>query len=129
MQPNVAVLDSPAQAAALLDPVRPRVLDHLRDPDPAAGTARALKLPRQRLGYHVRELEAVGLLRPVGERKVRNTVERLLQSTARHYVISPAVLGSAAPAPGEIRDRFSSEYLVAAGARIVEDVGTLQKLA
>ncbi|MDB4877411.1 MAG: transcriptional regulator, ArsR family [Gemmatimonadetes bacterium] len=126
MQTDLLVLESPEQAAAVLDPVRSRLLEHLREPDSAAGAARALKLPRQRLGYHVRELERAGLIRAVGERKQRNCVERLLQATARRYVISPSVgqLSSI-----DIRDRFSSEYLVATAARVVQDVGTLQRLA
>lgn len=129
MQPDLAVIESPEQATAVLDPVRAMLLDHLRDPDSAAGAARALKLPRQRLGYHVRALESVGLLREVGTRKRRNTVERLLQSTARRYVISPAALGAVGVSADDVRDRFSSEYLVATGARIVRDVATLQRLA
>jgi DNA-binding transcriptional ArsR family regulator len=125
----LAVINQPAQAAALLDPVRARILEHLREPDSAANVARALRLPRQRLGYHVRELERAGLLREVGERRRRNYIERLLQATAKRYVISPAALGPGAPSPDEIRDRFSSEYLVATASRVVQDVGQLQQLA
>lgn len=129
MIPDLAVIEEPAQAAALLDPVRAQVLEHLRNPDSAAGAARALRLPRQRIGYHVRELERAGLLRPVGERRRRNYVERLLQATAKRYLISPAALGPGAPSLDAVRDRFSSEYLVATAARVVQDVGTLQRLA
>jgi DNA-binding transcriptional ArsR family regulator len=127
MLSELLVLETPEQAAAVLDPVRARLLEHLREPDSAAGAARALKIPRQRLGYHARELERAGLIRAVGERRQRNCVERLLQATARRYVISPSALGGGPAA--EVRDRFSSEYLVAAAARIVQDVGTLQRFA
>jgi hypothetical protein len=126
---DLSVLSDAAQAAAVLDPTRARVLAHLRAPDSAAGTARSLRLPRQRLGYHVRELQSIGLLSDVGERRVKHGVERLLQSTARRYVVAPSVLGAIAATPEEIRDRFSSEYLIATGARIVDDVGTLRRLA
>lgn len=129
MSADVAVIEHPEQAAALLDPVRARVLQHLSEPDSAAGAARALKLPRQRVGYHVRELQRAGLLREVGERRQRNYVERLLQATAKRYVISPAALGPSALAADTIRDRFSSEYLVVTASRIVHDVGVLQRLA
>lgn len=129
MQLPLLVLDTPDQASAILDPVRGRILAHLRDPDSAAGTARALDLPRQRLGYHIRELERVGLLASVGERRQSNYVERLLQATARQYVISPAALQGRAVEPDRIRDRFSSEYLVASAARTIEQVGTLQRVA
>jgi hypothetical protein len=126
---DLLVLDDPAQAASVLDPTRSRVLAHLRTPDSAAGAARSLRLPRQRLGYHVRELESLGLLTPVGERRVKHGSERLLQSTARRYVVSPSTLGAIGATPEEVRDRFSSEYLIATGARIVDDVGRLRALA
>jgi len=129
MQADLVVIESPIQAAALLDPVRARLLEHLRDPDSAAGAARALRLPRQRLGYHIRELERAGLLHAVGERRQRNCVERLLQSSARQFLISPAALGAGRLSGDQIRDRFSSEYLVVTAARIVEDVAVLQRLA
>jgi DNA-binding transcriptional ArsR family regulator len=129
MQLDLAVVTAAAQAAALLDPVRARLLEHLREPDSAAGAARVLGLPRQRLGYHVRELERAGLLVAVGERKQRNCIERLLQATARRYVISPTALGGGHLSAETVRDRFSSEYLVASASRVVQDVGTLQQLA
>lgn len=129
MQTDLMVLEEPEQAAAVIDPVRGRILEHLRDPDSAAGAARALRLPRQRLGYHIRELERTGLLLAVGERKQRNCVERLLQATARRYVISPSALAAGVLPADAISDRFSSAYLIAAAARTVQDVGTLQRLA
>jgi DNA-binding transcriptional ArsR family regulator len=129
MQAQLLVLESPEQATAAIDPVRRRILEHLRDPDSAAGAARALGLPRQRLGYHIRELEQIGLLESVGERKTRNYVERLLQATARRYVISPSVLPGGALPTESAGDRFSSEHLVAAAARTVQHVGTLQRVA
>jgi DNA-binding transcriptional ArsR family regulator len=129
VQTDLIVIDNPEQAAAVIDPVRGRILEHLREPDSAAGAGRALGLPRQRLGYHIRELERTGLLVPVGERKQRNCVERLLQATARHYVINPSALAGGALPADAIRDRFSSAYLIAAAARTVQDVGALQRAA
>jgi DNA-binding transcriptional ArsR family regulator len=128
MQADLIVLESSVQAVALLDPARAQLLEHLRDPDSAAGAARALGLPRQRIGYHLRELERAGLLQLVGERRQRNCVERLFQATARRYVIGPSAVPGAPPAD-DLRDRFSSEYLVAAAARLIQDVGALQRLA
>ena len=77
-QAAVEVLNAAETAAAVLDPARLRILAALRDPDSSAGVARSLGLPRQRVGHHVRALEAAGLLTFVGERKKRNCVERLL---------------------------------------------------
>ena len=119
----------PRRASALLDPARLRILSALRDPDSSAGVARTLGLPRQRVGHHVRALEAAGLLTFVGERKKRNCVERLLQATARSYVLAPQLLGQLGLSEDEARDRFSSTYLLAAATRVVQEVSTLRPRA
>jgi DNA-binding transcriptional ArsR family regulator len=129
MQQAVQVVDSAEQAAVLLEPARLRILERLREPDSSVGVARALGLPRQRVGHHVRTLEASGLLTYVGERRKRNCVERLLQASARSYVVAPQVLGALGRSAEELRDRFSSSYLLAAAARVLEEVSTLQPRA
>ena len=126
VQSSVEVLDAPGPASALLEPARLRILSALREPDSSAGVARTLGLPRQRVGHHVRALEAAGLLTCVGERKKRNCVERLLRATARSYVLAPQLLGQLGlPADG-IQDRFSSADLLAAATRVIREVSTLR---
>jgi DNA-binding transcriptional ArsR family regulator len=126
MQRSVHILQSLSSAAAVLDATRLQILAGLREPGSAATVARALGLPRQRVGYHVRALEKEGLLEPVGERRTRGTLERLLQATARSYVVSPEALGGLGATRAEIQDRFSSAYQVTAAARTVRDLGRLQ---
>ena len=126
VQSALAVVQSPEQAAALLDPVRLRVLERMREPESAAGVARALTLPRQRVGYHVRALEDVGLLEAVGDRKRGNCIERLLRTTARQFVIAPQALGPLGVSAEAFRDRFSSSYLIASAARTIREVGEWQ---
>jgi DNA-binding transcriptional ArsR family regulator len=128
-QAAVQVLDAAEAASALLDPSRLHILTALREPDSSAGAARTLGLPRQRVGHHVRTLEAAGLLSCVGERKKRNCVERLLQATARAYVLAPRLLGELGLSTDEARDRFSSTYLLAAANRIIEEVGAMRPRA
>jgi len=128
-QAAVQVLDAPERAAALLDPSRCRILAALREPDSSAGVARTLGLPRQRVGHHVRALEAAGLLTLVGERKKRNCVERLLQATARSYVLAPQLLGQLGASADSARDQFSSSSLLAAATRVVQEVSTLRPRA
>jgi DNA-binding transcriptional ArsR family regulator len=125
----VALVQGRSSAASLLKPVRLQILDRLQNPDSASGVAASLGLPRQRVGYHVRELEKDGFLRHVEDRRKGNCLERVLQASARQYVIAPNALGPLAAQPEEIRDRFSSDYLIAAAARTVQDVGTLQEEA
>ena len=127
MQELVAIVEGPNRAASILKPIRRRILEHLRDPDSAAGVAAAMGLPRQRVGYHVRQLEKQGLIRQVGDRRKGGCVERLMQTTARYYAIGPAALGALAPTPDRVSDRFSSGYLVAVAAQTMRDVGMMQE--
>jgi len=120
------------QAAAALEPTRLRLLSELAAPegDSASGLARRLGLPRQRVNYHLRELERAGLVELVREQKKGNCVERIVRAVARSYLISPEVLGGAAPKDdAEVRDRFSSAYLVSAAARTIRDVALLRDRA
>lgn len=118
-----------AGASALLNPLRLQILERLREPDSASGLARLMKLPRQKLNYHLRELEKHGLVEPVEERKRGNCVERIVRATARYYLISPAALGNLATDPEQIQDRFSSTYLVAVAARAIHDLAVLRTRA
>ncbi|MGE3525529.1 MAG: winged helix-turn-helix domain-containing protein, partial [Gemmatimonadales bacterium] len=77
MTAALATVRDSAQAAMLMDPVRRNLVIHLAEPDSAAWLSRRLGIPRQRLNYHLRELERVGVLECVGERRKGNCVERL----------------------------------------------------
>jgi hypothetical protein len=56
-------------------------------------------------------------------------VERIVQATARSYVISPVALGPLAADPDRVEDQFSSTYLVAIASKLIRDVGTLRRRA
>jgi DNA-binding transcriptional ArsR family regulator len=116
-------------AAAMLHPLRRRILESLQEPDSATGLSRRLGIPRQKLNYHLRELEKDTLVELVEERRKGNCVERVLRATARSYVISPETLGKLAADPEQIRDRFSSAYLVALAARSIHELGELRARA
>jgi DNA-binding transcriptional ArsR family regulator len=132
MTAQLAVLKSTEQTATLLDGVRLQILAELRTPDSAAAVARRLGAPRQRIGYHIRALEAAGLIESAGERRHGNYVERLLRASATHYVVAPQALGALganAPAADIVRDRFSAAYLLAAASRTIGEVADLQQRA
>lgn len=123
------VIRSPDAAAALLDPTRQRLLSHLKEPDSASGLARRLRLPRQRINYHLRVLESAGLLEMVEERRKGNCLERVVRATARAFVISPEALGELGPTAETAADRLSGAYLIAAAGRAIRDVATLEDRA
>jgi DNA-binding transcriptional ArsR family regulator len=124
--PEVEVIDDAAAAVAALDPVRLRLLAELSSPLSAAALATRVGLARQKVNYHLRTLEAHGLVRQVDSRRWGGLTERLLVATAASYVVSPAALGVVAADPERSGgDRLSARYLLALAARIVREVGTL----
>ena len=122
---DVCTIEDPAAAAATLDPLRNRMLAELHEPASAAGLATRLELPRQKVNYHLRELERLGLVTVAEERRWGGLTERLMTSTASSYVISPVAIGEIASDPENISDRLSAGYLIALAARLVREVGGL----
>jgi DNA-binding transcriptional ArsR family regulator len=123
------IVRQPASAAALLDPARQKLLAHLKQPDSATGLARRLRLPRQRVNYHLRELERAGLVELVEERRKGNCLERIVRATARAFIISPEALGPLGPTQDTTADRLSSAYLLAAAGRTIRDLASLEARA
>ncbi|HWA16558.1 MAG TPA: helix-turn-helix domain-containing protein [Gemmatimonadales bacterium] len=129
MQTVLALLDADASAASLLDPVRREILAALQEPGSATSVAHRLGLPRQRLGYHIRQMEEAGLLRHVGNRRRGNFIERLLQASARSYFLPPRLLGALGTDPKQVSDKASSAYQVAVAAEIASTVATMREAA
>ena len=123
------VIEDPATATVALDPVRSRLLAELVEPASAAELSVRVGMPRQKVNYHLRALEAHGLVREVETRKWGGLTERRLAATAGSYVVSPAALGPAASTPARTADRLSASYLVALAARAVREVGELVRAA
>ncbi|MCB9764239.1 MAG: helix-turn-helix transcriptional regulator [Alphaproteobacteria bacterium] len=113
----------------MLSPLRLRLLRSLHAPASAASLGRALEIPRQKLNYHLRALEGVGLVEPAGTRRRGNCTEQLYRATARSYLLAPQVLGGVSASPERIRDRFSSAYLLAVAARAIRELGALRARA
>jgi DNA-binding transcriptional ArsR family regulator len=126
---ELEVIDSPAAAVAALGPVRSRLLAELAQPASAAALAGRVGLSRQKVNYHLRTLEAHGLVRVVEERRWGGLTERVLVATAASYVVSPGAMGQPAIDPGRTSDRFSARYLMALAARIVREVADLARRA
>ncbi len=126
---HVALLRDPEAARTVLDPLRTRILHVLREPGSAASVARDLDLPRQRVAYHVRELEKAGVLEHVEDRRKGNCTERIVRATARSYLVVPEALGLLASNAAEIADRFSSLHLIAQAMHTVESVADLRQKA
>jgi len=126
---DIAVIEDPAAAAVALDPMRSRLLSELVEPASAGALALRLGIPRQKLNYHLRTLEAHGLLELAEERKRGGITERVLRATAVSYVVSPAALAESAADPDLTADHLSARYMVALAGRLVREVGSLARRA
>jgi len=126
---DIQVIDDPAAATVALGPMRSRLLSELAAPASAAALATRVGVARQKVNYHLRALEAHGLVRLAQKRKWGGLTERLLVATAACYVVSPSALGPVAVDPDREVDRLSASYLIALGARIVREVADLVRRA
>jgi predicted ArsR family transcriptional regulator len=127
--PDVEVIREPGAAAVALDPVRARLLAELRQPASAAALAARVGLSRQKVNYHLHQLEAHGLVRMAGTRQWGGLTERLLVATAAGYIVSPDALGDAASDPRRTPDRLSAAYVIALAARVVRELGGMARHA
>jgi DNA-binding transcriptional ArsR family regulator len=122
---EIAVIEDPAAAEVSLDPIRARLLAELSEPGSATMLAAKVGLPRQKVNYHLKTLEAHGLVEMIEERRKGNVNERIMRATAASYVISPTALASVEPDPDRSPDQLSASWLLAVAARLVRDLGTL----
>jgi DNA-binding transcriptional ArsR family regulator len=120
------IIRDPEAASVLLDPRRQALLRLLQsEPNTASGLGKLLEMPRQKVNYHLHELERVGLVEQVESNRKGSVVERFVRARAAHYLISPEALGSLGPDPASRRDRFSCAFLIATASRIINDIATL----
>jgi len=120
----------PAQAAVLLHhPLRLKILAALLEPDSATGVARRMKLPRQTVNYHVREMARARLLVRAGRRRRRHLFEQCYVATARGYVLSPELLGNLAADPAQITDTLSAKYLLGLASKLQSELVRSLELA
>jgi DNA-binding transcriptional ArsR family regulator len=126
---DIQVIDDAAAATVALGRMRRRLLAELAVPASAATLATRVGLARQKVNYHLRALEAHGLVQLAEERKWGGLTERLLVATASSYVVSSSALGPAAADSNREVDRLSASYLITLGARVVREVGGLVRRA
>jgi DNA-binding transcriptional ArsR family regulator len=112
-------IDTVEQADALLKPKRVDVLRQLAEPRTCTQIGQELGDTPQAVYYHVKRLQAHGLVTLVEEHRVRGIVEGVYQAVARSFWVSPSIVGRL----GEPRTR---EALLGLGF-LLELTETLQR--
>jgi len=126
---QVELVQDASRASVLLHPLRLHILESLSEPNSAAGLARRLHLPRQKVNYHVRELVRAHFLTRAGRRRKRNMTEQLYVATARGYVLSPEILGRLGADAGRVEDALSAAYLLALTSQAQAELGRVSREA
>ncbi|MBN2984537.1 MULTISPECIES: ArsR/SmtB family transcription factor [Cohnella] len=123
---DVYRLETPEQALALLNPLRAEMLRLLEEPGSASEIGRKLGESAQKVNYHLKGLEKVGLVRRSGSRQVRNLIEVMYQAVARTYVI-PDTFGWPEHLTRRMKDQGALRQLVNAAERIRRDAMALME--
>ena len=124
-QANVRVLNDPETLSVLGHPLRVQILEALREPASAATVARQIGQPRQKVNYHLKELEQAGLVQQLRERRVGNFVESIYRAVARSFLVSPEVAWSDPRRLETLRQQHSLQTLVLLGERLQRDAAVL----
>ena len=112
---EVEILDQPNRVAALASPLAWRILQELaKAPDYPNALAQRLKVHEQKVYYHVRRLEAAGLLEVLREEPKRGASARILAPTAEAFAIVLKGRGSPVASPmlphAGVVTRFLEEF-------------------
>src|SRR3954454_18110561 len=124
-QHHLDIIDDPARARAALQPIRLRLLHLLERPQSGPQLAKAMDMPRQRVLYHLRKLEADRLVEAQEHGSVGRRIDRSYVRTATSYAIAPKTLGGVAVDSRTVADAFSSAYLSAVAGRALNDLAAL----
>src|SRR5438477_5915655 len=106
------MIDDPEAVQVLANTTRISVLDAVREPASAAAVARTIGQTRQNANYHLKELERVGLVERVGERRTGSFVETLYRSRSRALVVSPRMTLGGPQRADALASQVSLEQLV-----------------
>ena len=121
MSQAVHVVEDVEALQVLGHPLRVQILEALREPGSAATVARQVGQTRQKVNYHLKELERAGLVEAVGERRSGNFIETLYEAVARSFLISPRVAWSDPRRVDALRQQASLERLVMVGGQLERD--------
>ena len=122
---RIDVIGETKRAQVLLHPIRLAILEALEAPGSASKLAGRLDASRQRLNYHLRELEAAGLVRLTEERRRGSVCERIYRRAGDTYAISATALGNLGTSPERVADHRSSAYQIAVASQAIADIAKL----
>jgi DNA-binding transcriptional ArsR family regulator len=117
-------IEDVAQADALLKPKRVQIMRELAEPRTCTEIGGVMGETPQAVYYHVKRLQAAGLVSLVDERRVRGIVEGIYQAVARTYWVSPDIAGRLGPARAR-EEMLGLGYLLNLTEELTRDLAAL----
>lgn len=121
---DVFYIEAIDQAVELLKPIRIELLKRLDVPRTCPELAAFFHESPQKIYYHVKTLEKVGLVEKVEERRVRGVVEGYYRAKARSYWLAPNLVGQVG-GTRTTQDQTSLRFLLTLAEEIHGDIGHL----
>ncbi|MDP5275395.1 winged helix-turn-helix domain-containing protein [Chengkuizengella axinellae] len=87
-KPKKKLITDIEQIMMLNHPLKMEILQHLSEGRSSSEVAKLIGEPPQKVNYHMKKLERVGLIKKSGHRNVRNLVEVLYETVAEQFVLS-----------------------------------------
>lgn len=126
--PETFIVTEPLQAAALLHPVRSEIIRLLKEPRSATELSKVMNDSAQKVNYHLKTLEKVGLVMRAGTRNVRNLVEVLYRSAGRTFLLSDS-LGLSQETIQKLKDQTALAHVLSLTEKIKRDAVSLMEEA
>jgi DNA-binding transcriptional ArsR family regulator len=124
MSQDVLMVDSVDQAAVMLKPLRVAMLRQMGEPRSCPQLASTFEETPQKMYYHVKTLEAAGLVERAGERRVNGIAEGFYRARAQSYWLSPRLVRRLG-GKQTVRDQTSLRMLAGHAEEMLEDVARL----
>jgi DNA-binding transcriptional ArsR family regulator len=124
MSRDVLMVDSVEQAAAMLKPLRVAMLREMGEPRTCPELAATFEETPQKMYYHVKTLEAAGLVERTGERSVNGIAEGFYRARAQSYWLSPKLVRRLGGTQ-TVQDQTSLRMLAGHAEEMLEDVARL----
>ncbi|MFC0189299.1 winged helix-turn-helix domain-containing protein [Fictibacillus aquaticus] len=122
------LVTDPEQAACLLHPVRSEMISLLKDPASATELSKAMNETPQKLNYHLKTLEKLGLVYRSGTRNVRNLVEVMYQAAGKSFILSDC-LGMPQEKIQKLKDQSALAHVLALTDKMKADAVSLMEQA
>jgi DNA-binding transcriptional ArsR family regulator len=124
--PETYIVTEPEQAAALLHPVRSEIISLLKEPRSATELSKVMNDSAQKVNYHLKALEKVGLVTRAGTRNVRNLVEVLYKSVGKTFLLSDS-LGLSQKTIQKLQNQTALAHVLSLTDKIKRDAVSLME--